>query len=707
MKRKHIEKIPYITVPAVVAEAGYVAVTAWKNIGKERHIFLEVYRNRPECLAVPVVRYAATRKDWGVYFPDAGTWTRQGIKANTWNAGPCWYDRGETSYENPDEREKKNQLYSQEDMERIENFFGKDRVWGYCCWWDYFGRNENSIKNASRDRKYRKRMDELAEREKNTPELPEKEILDWAETALFHGEHYLYYRRKGSRAAVCCTKCGGVREGRWRAGQSYKSQFAAMIEEPRKGHTGKCTLCGAYGRYKPQGEVKGSHKKEGCVFMADRYKETGALVRYVELRKEWNLEEFVGKNGAMEMLGAYERLSGVEVARAYFVPGRKVQIDFHKRSCVDGRDFWDDCNLYGMNNISIENAVLYPGMGEKLKGTCLQYSAIELYSRHAGKANAVDYLKRYQEMPQIEMLVKAGLYGVVERLVRCHCEIVKDSHAARPDEFLGIRKERVKFLAGEGGSIELLSIMQAEKTLGQNWREEQMLALREIGADFRMLEMITGIMTVQKALNLISKYAGCRYGTGCRTAEARLRHTATTYFDYLEMRKELGYDLGNTVYQRPRDLERAHARMVEEKDMELIEKRIREIEGKYPGIRKRYRSLRKKYYYEDETYVIRPARSAEEIVKEGRILHHCVGRDTYLEKHNRGYSTILLLRPREKRDVPYITVEIAENRIVQWYGAYDKKPDEKNMQKWLDSYIAWLECAGEAEVTEDVMVMAG
>lgn len=83
---------------------------------------------------------------------------------------------------------------------------------------------------------------------------------------------------------------------------------------------------------------------------------------------------------------------------------------------------------------------------------------------------------------------------------------------------------------------------------------------------------------------------------------------------------------------------------------------------------------------------------------EGRILHHCVGGDDYLRKHNEGETYILMLRQQEEPEVPYITVEIDGNngRIIQWYGAHDKKPDEKNMQRWVDNYITRLKCGSMA-----------
>ena len=90
---------------------------------------------------------------------------------------------------------------------------------------------------------------------------------------------------------------------------------------------------------------------------------------------------------------------------------------------------------------------------------------------------------------------------------------------------------------------------------------------------------------------------------------------------------------------------------------------------------------------------------------EGRLLHHCVGGNTYLAKHNTGKTYILMLRFKEEPDIPYITVEIdAKNpRILQWYGDKDRKPDEKNMQSWLNT---WLMKLKTGTLTETIQTAA-
>lgn len=130
--------------------------------------------------------------------------------------------------------------------------------------------------------------------------------------------------------------------------------------------------------------------------------------------------------------------------------------------------------------------------------------------------------------------------------------------------------------------------------------------------------------------------------------------------------------------------------MVLETERDKIAVREREVLGKYPKIEENYKKYSDIYSAAAAGYIIRPAKNAAEIVAEGRYLHHCVGLDTYLSKHNSGKSVILFLRKVSEPDIPFITIEIRGDHIVQWYGAYDKKPQEEYFQEWLDTYIEEL-----------------
>lgn len=693
MKKKQIEAVPYITLPEVSGGKGvmYVGMTAWKNIGHVRHIILEVYRNSPEGLSVPVIRYAASREEWGVFEPGTGAWSQRGMGSNDWHSGLCWQQE---KFRTMNEMRQASVLYSGEDLARIKNFFKGIRVYDESDWWEYFEKNETDIKNRRSEKKHRRRRELLKERIDNTPGLKEQELLKWADKKLFLGKHYLYYKKNGRKAQVCCSACGGAFSGTWKPGESYESCFFEKpVPEPVEGRPGTCMLCGSTGVYKCQGKAGWGYRKSARLFLADRYKENGIVLRYIDIGKEWLLEVAPGEKGKPEMVGACEKLDGIEVARTYFEPGKKPQTDYHKHNPYTREDFWDDCNLYGLNNIPVSEAAVHPDTWGSIKGTFLQYCAMDIYAEASGgKVNAKDYLERYREIPQIEMLVKMGLCKVVDRLVRCECGIAADINARRPEQFLGIRKDKLKYLAAMKGDVHILKVLQMEKRMGKFWTWQQVMALEEIEATVKDLEAALNIMSLQKLLNNISKYAGCGYGTECSGAEARLRHTATVYFDYLSMKREAGYDMGNTIYQKPRSLTEAHDMLVAEMNKQKASERLEEAAGRFPEIRKKYRKLREQYFYEDEKFVIRPARSAEEIVMEGRLLHHCVGKDEYLMKHGSGESIILMLRFKEEPEIPYVTVEIFPyGRIRQWYGKYDGKPDREEVQKWLDAYVHRLQ----------------
>lgn len=709
MRKKEIEKIPYLGLKKInrKKDVKYIGVTAVKIVGNKKHLFLEVYKNKKESKMVPVVRIILTKKEFWNYFPETEQWTRQKVEKDGGYGNYIWGEKAVTW----EQMEKENVLQSTEDLERIKKFCKiKIPVYYEARWWQYIYKHEDDLATAARiDREHRKfvrRQEALKDRMAHTAKLPKKRILEYADRIYFHNKHHLYYKKYGSWTKIACSKCGGVTDARWRDGISYESQFQKHTEEPREGKSGKCPMCGAVGTYKCQGKIKGEYSKKIHLFLGQRYKEDGAVLRYVEIEKAWTLG-FIEGNDGPEMYNAAEELSGVEVARAYFEPGKKVQIDYHKHDLYRNEDFWDDCNLYGLANIDIKAATIMPETYEELKNTIFRYSGLKEYDEQAQEVNPIRYLQNYQKTPQIEILAKLGLSEIVKGINEGRTGIIVDASAKRLDALLGIRRERTKKLIEEKGDARLLRVLQIEKSLDQHWTEEQVNHLRETGLDIAHIAFVLNYMTIQKLLNRIEKYAGCAYETNCGRAVANIRNTAIIYIDYLMMRERRGYDLHNTVYQQPRDLSAAHRQMVTETNREEVKKRLEETEERYENIKKRYRSLRKEYCYEDATYLIRPARSAEEIVMEGRLLHHCVGGNGYLSRHNEGKSYILMMRFRKEPETPYITVEInpEQKKIVQWYGERDTKPDEENIQSWLDNYLEKLKSGTLQEETSEMMTM--
>lgn len=112
------------------------------------------------------------------------------------------------------------------------------------------------------------------------------------------------------------------------------------------------------------------------------------------------------------------------------------------------------------------------------------------------------------------------------------------------------------------------------------------------------------------------------------------------------------------------------------------------MQQKYSNIKSRSKKIPKKYTFTHEGLIIRPALDAKEIVLEGRMLHHCVGSDNqhYLKDFNAGEGWIMVIRDIKAPDTPYITVELKNDKIMQWYGEHDTKPDKEIIEEFLKEY---------------------
>lgn len=529
----------------------------------------------------------------------------------------------------------------------------------------------------------KKRAAELAERTANIPEIPEH-FQEWINSVLYCNDNFVFYKRKGSYADFRCSACRADYRMRIKAGETLESRFEKVIEPPKHNMPCRCEACGAQGVYKASGKIKDGSVygiRRRC-YVGQKYRE-GVVVRYFEI------EKYIRKTREQSYIIT-------EVARNFFFPGKKVQKDYQLLDYT-GKAAWHDHNIGGLWNISQKEGRVYPESYEAMKGTAFAYTGLREYEKRRGTVKMGKYLEAYERCPYLEGFEKKGLYGLTDYLAEGGetKTIIKDSGARHPADVIGIWPEKLRMLAGEAGSVGMLEILQLEREEGERWPEDIIRQIHDLKLNpIQLKETVLKHMTIRKFLNRAGKYAGVRYERNlCGMAVNRLQRMAWKYLDYLQMRREKGYDLNNTVFAYPADLDAAHDRMVEEINEERNRKRKKEAEERYSGIREKYEELYRRYYYAAEGLCIRPVCSAEEMLEEGRSLHHCVGTETYLEKHARGKSTILLLRRTGDPDVPYITVEMRKTEILQWHGEFNRQPDQEKNEKWLKNYVRYLEQA--------------
>ena len=96
-----------------------------------------------------------------------------------------------------------------------------------------------------------------------------------------------------------------------------------------------------------------------------------------------------------------------------------------------------------------------------------------------------------------------------------------------------------------------------------------------------------------------------------------------------------------------------------------------------------------RFYWENDEYAFIPAGKCEELIKEGRELHHCVGSSTrYMEGMAEGSSWIIFLRKKDDLNEAYYTLEMdmKKDEVIQFYSKFDRQPDKEKIQKLLKTY---------------------
>lgn len=655
MKKKAIAEVPYLTVRK--RNKPYTAVAAVRDIDGEEHLFLEFYQ-RPE-LRIPVLRAVYTKSDWIMFKPEQGRWSSAKLRHDYYTSTLLYGGR------------EKETAISKTSREIIEGFSGRGAS-RYMTWSDHIGCLEDDISFKRQRRREKRKQEGLQKRIEQMPELPVG-FEGWYKGLLI--KSVISYRRKGNKARFRCMECGKNWEAVTKKRDCYEGQFEHIEPVPKKGDWKICPYCGRSGLLEQEGRMKGVYGISDKCYVVQKFGKEGAVVRYFQIEKYMRLDEAA-------------QYAATEISRWFFEPEKKrIQKDYVLYSPITGKVGWVPRNIGGFGNVSLEEGKLYPAARKELADTILKYSALQEYAG-VNKVFVAGYLQAYWKHPCLEMLVKLHMTEIVERIVKDYPTEMQED-AGSPAEMLGIYKSRIRLLAKEKGNREFWNLLRLEKETGCNWKEDELRSLFIARPDIGNLRIALRYMSLCKLLNRLERYAGCSIEDAdqCTMAMQGLRHVTVTYLDYIRMREVLGYDLNNFVYAYPRDLDAAHGKMVLECNEHKLDIRLREVDAKYPKIEKNYKALAKIYTYEDSGLCIRPAKSAAEIVMEGRLLHHCVGGDNYLSKHNRGDSYILMLRTQEEPDVPYITVEIRNSQILQWYGEYDKKPDRERIEAWITGYI--------------------
>lgn len=335
----------------------------------------------------------------------------------------------------------------------------------------------------------------------------------------------------------------------------------------------------------------------------------------------------------------------------------------------------------------------FPGnLDEVLAGGKFQYSQLAIAAAHQ-KVNPFDYLRRYENYPEVERLYKAGLYKFAWEYMTKHVERGQNAWAylTSPKDYGLVTQGDFAEAAEKGYGI--AELMARKRIRGWEFSDADEKAaavafMREV--NWQQGDRFEYSFITNRSLFGYWREQREGYRGRNQTEEYALQNFFVDYNDYVTCCIELRYDLTDTAISRPHNFQGMHDRVTSL----LRDLRAKREAEKLKGVQSVYEQLHDLIEWTDGELLVRMAHDAGDLIREGREMHHCVG--TYGRRVADGMCFIFFIRRAEKPDKPFYTVEIKPDlkklQIVQCrgYRNNDRSPEEREeVNAFLAKYERW------------------
>lgn len=174
-----------------------------------------------------------------------------------------------------------------------------------------------------------------------------------------------------------------------------------------------------------------------------------------------------------------------------------------------------------------------------------------------------------------------------------------------------------------------------------------------------------------------------------KTTEKELLEVINLYSDARNLEKRIDGDTGIDInrFRTYEDLERNHNALIEIQRLRSLETERQRNARYQEAFDKRQKKRIKDFEEVGEKFSLIVPKELGDITVEGNALSHCVG--GYVREHANGNTNILFLRKNGAENVPFYTVEVKDNRLIQIHGSHNKwlgnDPEAiPFMYKWLN-----------------------
>ena len=401
----------------------------------------------------------------------------------------------------------------------------------------------------------------------------------------------------------------------------------------------------------------------------------------------WRIYKCCDKEGNIKYRA--EKYEGVMV-----IGGKPIRVAGHQKN-IGGYDYeierWEARKKFSIQVNEFTIYEIFPFNSEEIAKTDSANCAIEDYVKKGtfSVAKLFQYLKLWCKYPNVENLVRNGFSDFVNDLITMGetagryphythgFDIRKIAKAVnwkevRPHLMLGIEKEDMTLIRRCSASTALIfrysrrvdKIKLSEDFLNHLTEYHAKMCLDFSNNSFHGFEP-----HFLKTFNYIEKQNKKCNQKNLIDFQYLKDYWDALYLVYGTLDKELLY---------PKDLKVAHDRtimLVKEKENEALSKKIKKATKKYLD-----------FSFEDNetALMITPCRSHSDLLKEGKLLQHCVA--SYAQSVAAGNTCIFFIRKLSEPDIPYYTLEFKEGKVIQNRGFKncDRTPQVTAFEKkWL------------------------
>ncbi len=347
---------------------------------------------------------------------------------------------------------------------------------------------------------------------------------------------------------------------------------------------------------------------------------------------------------------------------------------------------------YGLNDegkwkaMSFREPVFYTGAyytdnsyiilnAEAINNSDMRYSRVFEWSNSS--VGVISFLRLYCKHPNIEYLIESG-YGELISVsfdyyyhsnpVDVYGGIDLKSNDLR--KMLRLTRTEFKLLQGHEDMFNLYIKYRICREQLPGLKSEELLEIAD--SPFYAYELINCSKAAGTTIMRMFRYL----------TENNI--SAVIYRDYIDQCRKLGYDMHDTAIGLPHDLLAVHERY-----SEIIKYRQSEQDKQEFA---KWFDVRKIFEYETDELILRQPKCPDEIIEEGKALHHCVG--SYASRHSQGKTNIFFIRKKSDPITPYYTIEVSNTyHIVQCYGYKNNKNCEKpdEIKAFEQEYQQYLE----------------